>query len=833
MKKFLFISGACLILIAASMSVLIKEQLDRKLICFQTGQIIAVDRVWETAGDLYYENGKEIHAVSLADIRAIKPPSLNRALQDAFSNWPDRIHIHWNALLQFLLAPAESPWHLKPTVWVLLAAGAALPPFFLIWRRSRRLHHEENAPQPPPAGMKAEGGDLPSQADVVRFFLDLYRQQLGLGPEVPMEFFPLTAAAAEPNRVYELRVKQATDWVRRRMAIGPLGDESASRSKCYYVIFDNHLVIKIPPKPIRNFEEYVTSLRKEENIVQRLAPKKCIIPKLSVILRLIHPLPSEAEIPAEHLEDAYLTWLHKNPTHQANLRIKNTFVYFMDLSQHFFLSHIMSRFHDLDQTLQTEVNVASELFHHPSKFRERYGDRNEGLGFEIRDLYHECETEIRHLLMQSDHVLAASDYRLRDWFVSYLKNNQIPEAGAGLPPTLAEAVAAIFTRRFDIYREPVKNFRRLVHAAARRLALEQNRRPIAGLITQLLDLLAWLGMQKVAMRDLKPDNLMIAGDVQNYPAFLRSPADYSLGFIDVETAVYFGNGDANGLPQPLLGGTPYYATPSHLFPNSTLAACFGDASRVLQAQDWQAVLVMVFGAVTGKLLFDRTARCFADIGSRAAQAMRQSAPLEGVLADVSRAFWRSAAAEFREKLKAAEKPLRYVEADVSKPARALLAKALRQEIESLNAGIQKRIDTQSRLATLQCREHLRTASHDRICRIMEKLNATSQTGRNPTAVLHPELGFLKDLADLKALVESKARVLLHLESGGPCRMSAYDLLTLMFGHVLQVMKCTAENPVRGKPAAPTCPAFDHPNTATQVCSPPEALGAQAQTAVLP
>ena len=151
------------------------------------------------------------------------------------------------------------------------------------------------------------------------------------------------------------------------------------------------------------------------------------------------------------------------------------------------------------------------------------------------------------------------------------------------------------------------------------------------------------------------------------------PADYSLGFIDVETAVYFGKAEENNIRQPLLGGTPYYATPSHLFPNSVLAACFGDTSRILHFQDWQAVLVMIFKAVTGELLFDRTATHFADIKNRVMNAMRQAEALDPQLEEVSRIFWRSAAAEFRTKMKAAESALRFVEADIPQPAKALFA----------------------------------------------------------------------------------------------------------------------------------------------------------------
>ena len=62
---------------------------------------------------------------------------------------------------------------------------------------------------------------------------------------------------------------------------------------------------------------------------------------------------------------------------------------------------------------------------------------------------------------------------------------------------------------------------------------------MAAITTNLLDVLAWFRKKRVSMRDLKPDNLFVAGDPARYPLFLRSVEEFSLGIIDVETAVDF------------------------------------------------------------------------------------------------------------------------------------------------------------------------------------------------------------------------------------------------------------------------------------------------------
>jgi serine/threonine protein kinase len=371
-------------------------------------------------------------------------------------------------------------------------------------------------------------------------------------------------------------------------------------------------------------------------------------------------------------------------------------------------------------------------------------------------------------------------------------------------------------RLFEKYRQPVDAYTKAIRSFARRLSLEQNRLPIAGILTNLLDLLAWLGVKQVAMRDLKPDNLLVAGDAQNYPAFLRSPADYSLGFIDVETAVYFGKAEENNIRQPLLGGTPYYATPSHLFPNSVLAACFGDPSRILHFQDWQAVLVMFFKAVTGELLFDRTAMHFADIKNRVMNAMRQAEALDPQLEEVSRIFWRSAAAEFRTKMKAAESVLRFVDADIPQPAKALFAQVLKRDIESISTTIQKLIDAQSWFSTAANREQLRKFSHDRICQIMEELKAKSQAGNTSADSIHARMRFLNHISALKALSERKSQAVSAFESNTACRMSAYDVLILMFNSVLKAMYREEWKTFAEESASLACPTKDELSLATTI-----------------
>lgn len=784
--KFLFIFLAAM---AAGLTLLAKDQVDRQVIVLHTGKIIPVDRMWESGADLFYENDKEIYFVGLAEIKTIKKLSVADAVQVACGKVVGCFHGYWKAIEPVVRDVPGLGGRLHDSLGWIVGLAAAPAVLFLGLRLRRARPQKESLPKPAAVSKdpKETVQELPNRTDVVRFFLNLYRRQIGAEPEAPAEFVQLTAVSSGQKLVYELRVKHSGDWVKRRMTIGPLGEDSGSRSKCYYVIFDQHLVVKIPPKPVSDLEDYLASIKKEGHIVERLAPKECIIPKVSVILSQIHQLSPTMETPAELLEEKYIAWLRNNPDYLSYLKIKDTFVFFMDLSRYYFLGHILEGLHDLSEPLRAEIGSTADLIRYPAKFKERYGEENEAVGFEIRDFYHQCEAEIRQLLKSHGQSAAVTPYCIQSWFLHYLEKKNIGETDAGLPPELAPAIQSIFTRLSDKYSGPVEGYLAAIRSFAQRLSLEQNRLPISGIITNLLDLLGWLSEKKVAMRDLKPDNILVAGDTQNYPAFLRSAAAYSLGFIDVETAVYFGKTEEGRIRQPLLGGTPYYATPSHLFPNSTLAASFGDTSRILHFQDWQAVLVMIFKAVTGELLFDRTALRFADTKTRAVAAMRQKEPLEPLLEEASRMYWRSAAAEFRTKMKSAESALRCVDAEIPDQARSLFVRVLKRDIESISRNVQRLIEAQSWLTTPGSREQLLKFSCARICQVVEELKAKSQTGKAPAESIHARLRFLKSISTLKALAERKAQVVSVLESKAVCRMSAFDILILMFNSVLKTM----------------------------------------------
>jgi len=513
------IGVVCLVVLAVGAAVLVKDQLNRKVILLQDGKVIPVNRTWDSGNDIFYENDKQTHFVSRADIKSIGTQSLPQVFQAAGTDCMaalNRCARYFDPLLQDGAVITHQVKVHPGITTAVLVFGVLL--FSVRFVRSRYL--KKPASKKTPVSKEAVP-ELPNRIDIVRFFLNLYRHQVGASSDAPCEFVQLSSGPS-PNLVYELRVRHENEWVKRRMTIGPLGEDSGSKSTCFYVIFDQHLVVKIPPRSVRDFEEYVASIKKEGHIVERLAPKECIIPKVSVILSQVHEAPAAGGASADLLEEKYIAWLRKFPEHQDYLKINGTFVFFMDLAQYYFLSHILDDTHNPTAAIRAEIDATGDLIRQPAKFKERYGEENDAVGFEIRDLFNQCEAEVRELLKQRGKSSVVSPHRIQAWFLRYLETRDIGDIGDGLPPDLAPSIGTVFAGLFDKYQTSVNAYLAAVRGFCGRLVLEQNRLIIAGIITNLLDLLAWLSEKQVAMRDLKPDNLLVAGDPQCYPGFLRS-----------------------------------------------------------------------------------------------------------------------------------------------------------------------------------------------------------------------------------------------------------------------------------------------------------------------
>ena len=772
----------------------LKGYMDTDVVVLKGGMVITVDRSWESDGFVYYEIGDEVNFFKTIEIEDFGKPDLESSLRRAkfkLSRLLAKTNTEFKSFAQ-----DTSDSIRQNTVWVIgiLSVTAFCILVLLVVHLIKGRRSTQNSATrhlrtaEPEATSYEETKDGITQSDIINYFLTLFKHQIGADPQAPMNTKSLSTTSSGSNYVYELRIKHRGDWVRRRMTIGPIGDEAGSKSKCYYVIYDAHLVVKIPVRPIKAFDEYIRSIKKEGQIVDKLAPKECIIPRVSVVLNLIHKFPNSANLTADKLEEKYVDWLRRKTDYQKYLKIKNTFVFFMDFSKYYFLGHIVDHLHDVKDAVAEEMIANAETIFDNQKFRGRYGKDKETVGLEIRQVYNDCQAAIRQFLTDSGVSSDVSMFRIQTWFLTHLAGKAISGKEAGLSENLVQELNLLIEVNFTKRMNAVKVYRNTIKEYVHKIRFEQNKPQMAGIITNLLDLLAWLRTKQIAMRDLKPDNLLVAGDPSKYPLFLMNATDYELGIIDVETAVDFEKSKDRKVKQPLLGGTPFYATPSHFFSNVILSEAFHNLNLILHLQDWHATLVMIFKAVTGDLLFVHTAKLFANIRNSIKCGQMKGLLDTEIVADVSRGFWRRALQEFQARMNQKEDALKSIFFDIPENARQMFKQVLTKDIQATALKIKQCINRNSQnfFESPQSQDLLLKASPEKINQLRTEFENKVKTLPNSSANHNRAIPFLKYLHTLK-LHSDQQKQLLNRLAQPHSKLSAHTLLGFMFNNLYKSM----------------------------------------------
>ena len=766
---------------------------DRNLVVLKNGAVISADEIWKSGNVILYKINDEVFTVNRIDVESYGKPDSTSMLK----------HAKFKASLLLISANDEFKDFANHTtvsfgrrsfmVFGMLAAAALGIILLLTLHRVRKRRPSPEPNRPPkvdkpaaPPARKDEKHEEITPSDIIDYFLNLFRLQIGADPSAEMNTKALSDNASGTHTVYELRIKHRGEWMRRRMSIGPLGDEAGSKSKCYYVIYDVHLVVKIPVKPISEFEFYNKCIKKEGQIVDKLVPKECIVPRVSTIVSMIHKLPESAHLPVDQLEEKYVAWLRRKIEYQAYLKIKNTFVFFMDFSKYYFLSHIVDNLHDVKDAMAQEITENAETIFDNQKFSGRYGKARESIGIEIRHVYDQCQAAIRQFLTDSGVSTDISMFRIQTWFLTHLAGKAVGIKEAGLSENLVKELNTLIGLSLSRQMEAVTAYRNIITEYVHKIRFEQNKAQMAGIITNLLDLLAWLRTRRIAMRDLKPDNLLVAGDPAKYPLFLMNPEEYELGIIDVETAVDFEKSKDGRIRQPLLGGTPFYATPSHFFSNKILSEAFPNLRKILHLQDWHATLVMIFKAATGELMFERTARLFADIRTKIKFGQTQGMPETEIVADVSRAFWRSALLEFQTRMAQREQLLKSIFLTIPETSKKMFKKVLSEDISATSEKIKRCISNQTVFESPQSRQRLLESSPARIDQLRIEFENKVKSMGNKSNSHASTIVLLKYLRTLKLHAGQQKQLLIRIEKE-VSRISAYTLLGFMFNNLYKSM----------------------------------------------
>ena len=788
---------AFLLLAVAGAVLFLNSYMKNDVVVMKNGTVISVNRTWDSGNAIFYQVGPKTFVAEKFEIDYYGRPNLKCLLK----------HAQYEISRHFVKSNDEFKTFAKDTshsfgqksIWVISILAVTFGCIMILLVIHLMISNRQpgtTAPAPraqlhkpaqtPATASDEDAADGITRSDILKYFLNVFRLQIGADADAPMKARSLSDNSAGPNTVYELQIKHRGDWMRRRMSIGPLGEDAGSKSKCYYVIYDVHLVVKIPAKPISEFEYYIRSIKKEGEIVDKLAPKECIIPRVSVLLNLIHKLPDSSHLSPEKLEEKYVTWLRSKTKYQKYLKIKNTFVFFMDFSKYYFLGHIVDNLHDVKDAISEEVIQNTETIYDNQKFCGRYGKPKETIGIEIRQVSDYCQEAIRQFLANSGVASEISLFRIQSWFLAHLAGKSVSSKESGLSGNLVHELNLLIELNLTKHMEAVTAYRNTITQYVHKIRFEQNKPQMAGIITNLLDLLAWLRTKQIAMRDLKPDNLLVAGNPSKYPLFLMNADEYELGIIDVETAVDFEPAKDRKIKQPLLGGTPFYATPSHFFSNTVLQKSFHGLNKILHLQDWYATLVMIFKTVTGDLMFQHTARLFADIRNKIKYGQMEGKLETEIVADVSRAFWRSALLEFQTKMTEKETLLKSIFFDVPDTAKHMFRDVLRQDIEATAKKIKRCINNQTIFGSPQSQQRLLESTPAKIEQLREEFENKLKSMRNRSRDHSRTIVLLKYLRTLKLHAEQQKQLLTRLESP-TTRLTAYTLLAFMFNNLYKSM----------------------------------------------
>ncbi|MFZ5569421.1 MAG: hypothetical protein ACOZF0_03375 [Thermodesulfobacteriota bacterium] len=626
---------------------------------------------------------------------------------------------------------------------------------------------------------------------VAQYFLTIFRLHLKASPYAQTECRLLGAAGAKNNRrTYELRIQQEEEWKTRRMTIMPLGEGSGSKSKCFYVIYDDHLVVKIPPVPITDFSKYIGFIQVEQRIAVRLAPRVCITPSVSVIMQHAFPLPEDENetLSPEESEAAYVKWLADNPDAQSHLKINGGFVFFMDLARYFILADVLDSLRGRTRdSMEDEITKNSGVLFDIHNFEGRYGHGTGRIGEALAAVYSEYEKRLRNLLEGARITVSKIQYKFQEWFSAHLAGAVIDETKEqSVSVDIIPAMNRLIKTVLEENGEAVGAYRELIRRFLMKKSFSQSRTQISSIINNIMDLLAYLGRKRVAMRDFKPDNVLVAGDPGRYPNFLSSPDAFFLGLIDVETAIIIDPQKDTPLPQPRLGGTPLFSTPSQLVTNELLAQAFGDVSRIFFLQDWYAAMVMMYKVVTDENLFVQTAKTLPGIIRTIQKAAREKRFTIEVVEAVSASFWKSAVAEYRQHVAQREKMLRAVETVVPRTANALMMEIFQEEKERSETRIRNRIAVQTYYKTEKNQEQLWKASAQQVESLL--LNMTESDPKTEEQhTTESRRCFLTALLAEKSHIARCQDYIERFRNNEPIRFDGFELLNIFFNCVYRRM----------------------------------------------
>ena len=755
-----------------------------QVIYIKGGEPVLADKVDQSDQFVYYEaNGKsgmfmKDDVTSFGSIKVQKQTPLLRIIDSKKLQIMAHLGFNQNLIrafdsrlliLLFLLAAASGTAKLVLMLSTALKTEAIKKPTMngLSNRSDRSCEVDENC---------QETSDL---RDIAMFFLGLYKVQNGLDKDVPARFTMTDTSTSQKMKIFELGVKGTSDWLTRRMSVGPLGEETGSKSKCFYVIYDTHMVVKIPPAPVTDMQKYVRDIRREVQIASLLSPVTCIVPMVSVVLKKVKKLPYESSLTPEQLEKQYIRLVEERPEYQEYLKIGDRFAFFMELTNSFFLGRVIDELHASKDNTGNEIREAPDVAWDQEAFTTRYGLGALPVFEGLQTLYRLCEAETKRIFKESAHGEKVHPFQIKNWFLAYITGENHSLEEKGIDEALRVRIKDGFSTVFKSNRKNVDDLIHLLKTQQKNNAFSKSRQQIENIASNMLKLLCLLKEKRLALRDLKPDNLFLDADPDTYPGFLKNKRAFSIGVIDVETAISLKPTHEGTIAQPILGGTPLYATPLHLLRNRTISSNFENLADVLHLQDWFATMAIIFKAVAGINLFPRAARSFPGMLKILKSSRDRTDPDEATVKAMSHKFWSAATTDIKTHLSAFSDVLNQLTLSVPETMAPAIKQELEREKALIHDAIRKHVSLSPLFKSEKNKVFLLEASCDTLARQVTRWENHTQLTDQHQRVASQMVAFLNNLNRLKQGEVEKRRAIAAFATP-PHDVSAYSLLEAMF-----------------------------------------------------
>ena len=784
MKKWIFIVVCSACFAAAISSFHFVETSTKKVIQIKSGASFIADHVSQSDRFVFYRFDGKSGMFMQNDVASVGPITVKSEtpLIRIVDRWKDR-------------ALEQAGWDMNRRNWfdarifLFLVSLVVFSAFFKLFQFSTRcfknkgnhkIETETASPMADEAGNGLEGSLEDSDLkNIALFFLELFKRQNGLEKDAPAYCRMAGSDSSHKMTIFELRVQTARNWVSRRMSVGPLGEETGSKSKCYYAIYDTHMVIKLPPIPVMDMKTYVRTIQKEGKISSHLSPVKCIVPTVSVVMKKVTPLPYQSILNQKEREKQYIRLVEEKPEYQSYLKVGGRYALFMELTHNIFLGRVIDELHVTKDRLGDEIREIPDLAWDQQAFTHRYGLSFLPVFNRLQTLYKRCEAEVHRIAQSGERPQKVHPFQIKNWFLSRIANEELQWLEKDGDAALIERVEEAFDDIFESNRQIVADLRQLLKSRLAEKAFVDNREAIENVASNTLALLCRIREKRIALRDLKPDNLFLDANPNHYPDFLKDSGCFSIGVIDVETAVSLILNKETKIEQPLLGGTPLYATPLHLLKNETLSSFFHPLQTVFYYQDWYATVAILFKAITGKNLFVRAARSFPAALNRLKQCQNRSAPDESTLKAICSSFWSAALADTKTALAVYSTVLHELMLEIPVEMVSQVEAELNREKECLQRVIQRQVGSSPLLKSEKNKLFLIQASAETIQK--QELRWENKEGLSAQhRLIAPEMvAFLTKLKQLKKGEKEKTNALRSLSSA-TCQIPAYILLEAMF-----------------------------------------------------